>query len=471
MSETRLLSRREFLRCATAAGGTMLFTACAPSATPSPSVATEAPAQEQPTEVPPTATVAAEAEKPTIEFLGFAAYEDDVHQDAFAAFSDAYPDITLELSTAPSGDWNEYLAKVNSRLAAGDPPDLVGVPTYGQFIAWGRKGLLLSLDEFMESDPEFDADDLPPKVLNDYRVGGKLYGMPKGYVTHAVFYNKALFDEAGVDVPTADWTWDDLLDKAKALTGGEGSDKVFGFYTFTFAPGHEHWWWTNGGPGLFDRRGPREFTDPTADDPKNIEAVQWLADLRLVHGVAPTSEQLGVEDATSRQLTGRMAMWHGTTIDTVNLLQNTDKVDWYVVPTPGGYEGAPTASMMWQSGFGIVAKSPYPEACWEFLKFNSVGEGTVIMARTGFQVPSGFSQVGAFLTDELKARGGQVFVDASDYDVVSSDSLGEHHVQLSNTAVTPNNDAIFLGEKTADEGMRDMQVLMEDVLAQRAEEE
>lgn len=433
------LSRRDFLRLASAAGGSAVL-----AASNVPRVFSAVPHLQA---------------KTTLEIIGFAM--DDVHQEALNLFAEAHPDIEVLWTPVPGG-WPELLAKVNTRIAAGDPPHMVATATYGPPLNWSKSGLLLDLAPLMADDPAFASNPIPERLLNLYTQDGKVFGMPKDYVSHAVIYNKGIFDAAGVEVPQDGWTWAELVEKARALTSGEGVDKIYGWMTPTGPWDYEQYLWANDGPGFFDRRA-WDFTTPTANDPKNIEALQWLVDTILTEGISPSPEQLAAQDASTRQLSGKLAMWSSQTIDTVQLLQNSDKIDWHVVPMPRAYEGGPSVSMLWTSGFGIVANTEHQQESWEFLKHMSVGDGARVLGRTGFSIPAGVPD--AFLTPEMVERGGQLFVDATNSDVVANDGLGINHNEILTQYIIPNSEAAFLGQLSPEDALNEIQFGMEDILA------
>ena len=447
------MKRRQFLQLtAGAIGGATLLAACQPAVAP---VASDEAGDDS-----------AAAEIIQLEYLGYE--PDEVHGEAFDKFKEVMPEVELLISPT-IGSWPDMLAKINARIAAGDPPDIAIVATYGPPRIWSKKGILVDLQPYLDADSDYDDDPVAPALLQLYRVEGKLFGLPKDYVTHAVIYNKGLFDEAGVAYPEDGWTWADCLEMGQQLTSGDGQEKIYGWMTQTGPWANEHWMWANEGKGYFDRWNG-DLTTPTANDPKNIEALQWLADTILTHEVSPSPEQLATEGAGSRQLTGRIAMWASHTIDTVNLLKNTDKIDWHVVRNPRAFEDGPTTTMMWTSGFGIVADTEHPDAAFAFLKHMSIGEGALVLGATGFSLPAGRPE--GFVTEEMAARGGDVFVDACfNSDLAANDSLGVNHGELLGTAVIPNIEAAFLGLMTADEALNEIQVVMEDILADANEEQ
>ena len=448
-------SRRQFLHYATLAAGGAGLAACAPLPAAAPAPATQA------TEAPKEA--AAPAGKIKLEILSYDA--DEVHKKAFQLFMDAHPEVDMLWSPVP-GDWNDLLAKVNTRIAAGNAPDMCAVATYGPCITWAKKGLLVDLNDLVAADADMAKGPIPQGLLDRYVQAGHLFGIPKDYVSHAVIYNKTIFDKAGIEPPKDGWLWSDLMDMATQLTSGEGTEKQYGWMTPTGPWQNEPWLIMNGGKGFFDRR-KWDFTTPTAADPKNIEALQWLVDTILVSKVSPSAEQLQAQDASSRQLSGRMAMWASHTIDTVVLLKNTDKIDWYVVPFPRAFKGGETSTMLWTSGFGIISSTKYVDKCWEFLKHFSIGEGAKVLGTTGFSIPSGVPE--AFLTPEMVKRGGQTFLDVTNADVPINDTLGVNHSEMTNNVLTPHFEAAFLGKETPEEALQAVQKGMEDVLAANPE--
>ncbi|HVU11983.1 MAG TPA: sugar ABC transporter substrate-binding protein [Phototrophicaceae bacterium] len=431
-------SRREFLRIASAAGG-----AAALAASGVPQVFAAPGAQ---------ATIA-------LEIVGFSL--DDVHQQALDLFAKAHPEIQVTWTPVPGG-WPEMLAKMNTRIAAGDPPDMVAVATYGPPLNWSKTGLLTDLSTYVANDADFANKPIPQALLDLYTSESKLFGIPKDYVSHAVIYNKAIFEAAGVEPPQDGWTWADVVEKAKALTSGDGADKIYGWMTPTGPWEFEQYMWANDGPGFFDRK-KGDFTTPTANDPKNVEALKWLVDTILVDGISPSAEQLAALDAGTRQLSGKMAMWSSSTIDTVALLQAGDKIDWQVVPMPRAYKGGPLANVLWTSGFGMVSSTKHPDEVWTFLKHMSVGDGARVLGSTGFSIPAGVPD--AFLSDAMKAHGGQIFVDATHADIVYTDGLGINHDELLNQVIVPDSQAAFLGQASPSDALDQIQQGMEDVLA------
>ena len=120
----------------------------------------------------------------------------------------------------------DYYTKIQTQVAGGTPPD-VGIADYSRLISYAKGGILLPLDDFISRD-KFPLDKLVPGAVAQYRwhegdfdtggEGGTMYGIPADAQGFIFAYNKKLSNGTGVTYPTDDWTWDDLLAAAKAIT-------------------------------------------------------------------------------------------------------------------------------------------------------------------------------------------------------------------------------------------------------------
>ena len=87
--------------------------------------------------------------------------------------------------------------------------------------------MLVPLDDWLAKSDLISLDDYPPALAAIYNYRGKQYAIPKDMDTIGLWYNKELFDAAGIPYPNADWTWDDFREAAIALTDEE--NQVWGF--------------------------------------------------------------------------------------------------------------------------------------------------------------------------------------------------------------------------------------------------
>ncbi|MCZ4149055.1 ABC transporter substrate-binding protein, partial [Escherichia coli] len=101
-----------------------------------------------------------------------------------------------------------------------------------------QENMLKQLDPLMQED-KFDTSDIVPSVLEGIKDIGdqSIYALTPTFSSSALFYNKAIFQKAGVEPPTDNMTWDDIFNLATRVTSGEGKDHVFGFAFSTWQGG------------------------------------------------------------------------------------------------------------------------------------------------------------------------------------------------------------------------------------------
>ncbi len=219
-------------------------------------------------------------------------------QAAIDAFNESQDEIHVNASTVP---WGQYWDKLVTGLPAGSAPDIFAINALN-VRDYAKNGYLLDISDLFEG--EVDLSKFPQHVIDTHTVNGTLWGIPKDFDSIAVFYNKDMFDAAGVEYPSDDWTWDDFIATAKALTDADNS--VYGAaipasgqsacYDYIFG---------NGGQ-VFDESGACVVNSPEA-----AEALQKLQDGILVEGVSPTVEaQVEIDNDTMFQ-SGMIAMCFG----------------------------------------------------------------------------------------------------------------------------------------------------------------
>lgn len=285
---------------------------------------------------------------------------DNVARPVIEEFEQLHPNIKIELENI--GSSSEYYTKLQTMVAGGTPPDVFYPATHVAY-AYAFKGAIRPVQDFIERDG-IDLNAYEQQVLDLYKLNGEVYCLPIDTAALVVFYNKTLFDEAGVPYPQEGWTWDDFLQTAKALTkdvDGDGQTDQFGVDVF------RNYWpmmvWSNTGHGLFDDlRHPTEFL--VASDPKAVESIQWIADLTLVHGVMPSDEQRA--DISDLFAAGKAAMQVVGHWRVPRYL--AAEIDFDFAPLPIGDFGQPV-NRADGSCFAISAQSKHPEEAWEFVKF------------------------------------------------------------------------------------------------------
>ena len=293
-----------------------------------------------------------------------------VYQEVIDIFMEEHPDIFIQVESVPDG----YNERLFTAAAAGNAPDV--------FLFWEWPllvdgNVIIPLDEFIGT--LIDPDLYFAEIFETTKVDGVLWGIPNIPTTRAMYYNRTMFEEAGVPTPTDDWTWDDFVEKAIALT----TDDTFGFVTegrntYTL----QQFVWTNG--GAFIDMETAEF-DGIMNSAATAEALQWYADLVVVHGVSPTpSASATMGGATEMFLTGQVAMFESG-MWPLNTLRQMDEfeIGTAIMPSHNGNR----VGILHSSGYAISVDSDFPEQAVTFASWIGGFYGQLEFVRLGYGLP------------------------------------------------------------------------------------
>lgn len=286
------------------------------------------------------------------------------HQQIIEMFEAENPDILVQLEAVAGRD---YYARLLTQVAADAAPDImqIGDDAVSQFV---DAGAILPLDDFLTSAQyPLDTAIYLPGLLEPGRYQGSLYFLPKDYTPLAIYYNKKIFDQFNVSYPNDHWTWDELLETAKALTqdtDGDGKTDIWGIQLpANWTSGFEYWVAAAGG-SLISPDG--KSYENYMDSPATISAVRFYADMYNVHKVAPPPADLSLFAGGNSEFdSGKAAMRIFGRWPQSGMLQNPN-IDLGVVSPPGD---ATRANVLFWGGFGISSTSQNPEAAWRFLRF------------------------------------------------------------------------------------------------------
>lgn len=320
----------------------------------------------------------ASSQGPTeISFMMWGAPEElAVWQAVVDDFQKANSNITVKVDVS---DWDSYWTKLNTLIAGNTPPDVFAMdaPLY---LDWQSRGALLNLQPYIDANPGF-LDGFYPQTLTAYKLTDGYYGLPRDFQTIVLFYNKDMFDAAGVAYPTGDWTYDDLLAAAKKLTldtDNDGKIDQYGFWTDTWDM--ELFWseaiWAYGGQIISDDHSKTLIGEGGARD-------GWaFIDSLYKEGVMPTptsSEEFG-DDLFQPKVAAMTTIGHWAVPGYVQAGINFD-----VAPMPKGPAGQATSVN--SAGFVVSKDSKNAEAAFEFIKFALSEAGQKRLAELGFAIP------------------------------------------------------------------------------------
>ena len=286
------------------------------------------------------------------------------------AYEKSQDKVTVKLQLTP---YKEYWNKLEASATGGTAPDVFWVN-------------VLHLDSYLDGQILADITDAVKgsdindgfaKVLvNNYVRDGKNYAVPKDFDTNALWYNKELFDKAGVAYPTDDMTYEDLKALCKEL-----KDKLpKGVYPFACPVDFQTWYYqtvyANGGYILNE-----DATATGYDDPKTQEGIQCWIDM-INEGYAPSAAALAETSADAMFEGQQVAMSFAGSYMVPQYVQNdviTDKIDCVEIPSFNGKE----ANCINGLGYAVYSQSKNIEAATDFAIWLGSTEAQKIQGETG----------------------------------------------------------------------------------------
>ena len=281
-----------------------------------------------------------------------------------AEFEAMNPGVTVLFEALPP---NQYWPRMSALAAANDLPDVFYMSS-GFISEWYANGLLGNLEPYVS---KLNLDEYYSGVLSTARFPtpetGDLHAWPINWVGPVLFYNATAFDEAGLGYPNADWTWDDFLAAAQALTidkTGNGQIDQYGYWIYGRYAQVEPWVYMNDGRLLNEAR------TRLAPNPQAIEALQFLSDLVNVHEVAPKPlEMEGIRQQDVFPL-GISAMWvDGSWNISNNRSIIGDSFEWDIALLPAGPSSTERIAYTWPDMLASSPNTANPELAWKFIEF------------------------------------------------------------------------------------------------------
>lgn len=304
-----------------------------------------------------SAAAPADGGKIELEFWhGYTEADGDVLNDLVSQFNESQDDVEITASVKP---WATLLDTALPALTSGSGPQIVALPAEN-IPVWASKGALQSLDNW------YDDADSGASVLNEGAVAtgvvdGEKYAAPLSFTPLTMFYNKAMFDAAGVAVPT---TWDEWVAAANALTidsNGDGTPEQYGLAL------QDHGTVGNGvWPSLFKSGGGDVVTadgDVVIDSEENVATLEYWADAVAEGNFSPTG--LAGADADGLFSAGKVAMtlggpWMATVSEGAG-------IDYGIATLPAGPSGIDASALSVDISVTSQASAEEKAAAEQFL--------------------------------------------------------------------------------------------------------
>ena len=317
--------------------------------------------------------------------------EKKIVEKQVAAFEKENPDIKVKLHSIT----DDYLREMQTLIAAKDEPDVFYLDSMPapQFM---KMGVLEPLDEYIKKN-NVDLSAYETSLVEAFQWEGKTYGIPKDYSTLALFYNKKMFEEAGVKPPK---TWDELRNVAKKLT--KGNQK--GLALHASLDRYQPFLVQNGGQ-VVDKQG-----NPTLNHPANAEALQFITDLFIKDKVADTPANLGVEwngDAFAEE---KVAMVFEGAWMIPFLKEKAPDLEYGMAELP--VKEKKNSNLAFTVAYVMSKNSEHKEKAFKLLQFLTSEKGQQYVVDGGLAMPS-LKSMGEKFLDKYPER--EPFVKAVEY--------------------------------------------------------
>jgi multiple sugar transport system substrate-binding protein len=428
---------------------TIVLSACTPATATEPAMSTEAVTNETSAA---TEAVSTDGEQTTIKVMSFFAYDNpEVEQGVVAAFEEANPNINVELELVPFSD---IFTKYKTLVVGGEAPDVISL-NFDNTPQMAALGALEPLDSHIESDG-YDMSVYYDNTVNMYNIDGVQYALPGTFSDVVLFYNKTLFDEAGIAYPSDDWTWEDMVTAGEALTQDVDGDGVTDIFGYALA------WW----PMYLFLNGADVLTaDGTAcalETPEAIEGLQKMVDLQGPGGIAPSRSDLAAQSDWDMFIAGKLAMFPIGPWAVQPFNDNISGFEYDIANQPPGTQ---RATFLFGNSYAMSASSENKDAAWEFLKFATGPEGSLIRQQGKYEIsPVKEVAEGEFLNSLAGAppEHASVFMEAVDYATTTPKTPVWSEL---NDAIWPELELAELGEQSVEDAMANACIAVNDILA------
>ena len=333
------------------------------------------------------------------------AFWDATQQDAIeaniAGFNEEYPNITVNLDVTP---WEGYWTKVQTQATSDTLPDLFWLngPNFQLYASNGKVEPITGAVDAGAIDPA----NYPESLVDLYNLDGTQYGVPKDFDTIGLWFNKEIFEQAGVETPTADWTWDDLKSASQTISDELSDEGIYGvaagmdgqttYYNTIFQAGGE----------VVSEDGKTSGYDSDADR----EGLSIWTDL-IASGASPSMPQLTDTPADQWFTSGKVGMFYGGSWARAAIGDSEVKDVVDVAPLPAGKE---QATVIHGVSNVVAANSDNKQAAQALQVYLASEEAQTEQGDLGAIIPA-FTGTQAAFAESYPGVNLQVFLDATAY--------------------------------------------------------
>ncbi|HEY3558976.1 MAG TPA: sugar ABC transporter substrate-binding protein [Kribbella sp.] len=297
-------------------------------------------------------------------------------------FEQANPGVTVQIQVTP---WDQYWQKLKAAASGGEAPDVMWMNA-PNFQLYASNGVLLPLSKYIAQD-KVDMGVFAKAVTDSFVLNGEQYGMPRDNTTIGLWYNKSLFDAAGVKYPTDSWTWADAQAAAAKLTNKKTG--VYGIAANLNSQSNFYNTIAQAGGQVISPDGRHSGYD----SPAAVEGIKYWTDF-IAAGHSPSLRQMTDTDPVQMFESGKVAMMYGGNwlAGTFAKVDTAKKFD--VAALPSGKKRATISTGLSEA---IYAKTKFPAQAWKLVKFMGSKQAAGIRAASGTVIPAYTTQADAWV--------------------------------------------------------------------------
>lgn len=368
----------------------------------------------------------------------------------FQAVIDAYmeknPNVKINVIDTNADEYNNSLGV--SLSAAQPDPDVIWVKDMGSMLQMADKKQLMPLDDFIKRD------NLDLSVYNgaaeQLRYNDVSYCMPYRTDWYVLFYNKDLFDAAGVEYPSNDMTWEEYWDLAAKMTSGEGSSKVYGTHNHTWEAMVTAWAVQDGEHTVVEK--DYSFLKPWYEATLELQNNGYIQDYATLK-----TANIHYSSVFKNQQCAMLPM--GTYFIPTMMQAIADgecDFNWGIatIPHPSNVEAGYTVGAT--TPISISAYTDVPDLAWDFVKFATSQEAADILAQNGVFAAIQTDESLETIASAENFPEGESCKEALKYTHFVFDRPLDPQIEEIRVPLNEVHEMIMIGEYTVDQGIEEL---------------
>ena len=268
--------------------------------------------------------------------------------------------IEVDIQVTP---WDQYWTMLEAGATGGALPDVFWMHS-NEFNKYAQYEMLLDLSDKINSSELIDLSNYPEDIVEIYNYEDKQFAIPKDIDTIALWYNKTMFDEAGMAYPNENWTWDDFRSACKKLTKEDGSQ-----FGYALKPTNTQDGWYNTVYSMGGSIISEDKKESKMNDTNTIKALELITGI-IKDGSTPAYEVMTENNPEALFEAGKVAMITQGSWMLAELCNNDYiKANCDIAVLPKDSSTGNRVSIY--NGLGWVASSntSHPEEAWDLIEY------------------------------------------------------------------------------------------------------